>query len=123
MALIGGLIAACILIACLLKAADIHKGLQLKTKIEKEFKAREAGNVDGEKSYAPWTLDQIANLNAYQMNNHFHPLTCPNRGDEKHPEIQGEKGRLLASQYGWVCPHCNYKQNWAHSFMTRRMVA
>lgn len=123
MALIGGLIAACVLIACILKAAEIHNRLQIKRRIAKEIEDRQAGKGEGEKSFAPWNNDQIANLNAYQLNKHFHACTCPNREDGKHPEIQGEKGRLLATSYGWVCPNCQYTQVWAPAFMTRRMVA
>lgn len=121
MGLMGGLLAASILIFCWLKVLDTHKQLRLKQKIDKEIEDRKAGKSEGEKSYAPWTQEQIVNLNAYQMNRHFHPMTCPRK--EEHPPIEGERGRLLATHYGLVCPHCSYSQNWAHAFMTRRMLA
>lgn len=123
MGLIGGLIAACFLIICALYAAKIATRLDLQRKLKKEAEARAAGKEGAILSYAPWSHEQITQLNAYQMNQHFHAFTCPNRGNGKHPEINGEKGRLLATPYGWVCNHCDYKQNWAHAFMTRKMVA
>lgn len=62
-----------------------------------------------------FTPDEVASLNAYQNSNAFHPFTCGgNRTDAKH--LDGE-GRLVATEYGWTCPYCEYKQNWAHDFM------
>ena len=123
MSLIGGLFAAILLIICWLKAWDIFKQIELKQQIEKDIEDRKTGKAEGERAYAPWTQEQILHLNAYQMNRHFHPMTCPHKEDGKHPQIEGEKGRLLATTYGWRCPHCSYTQNWAHAFMTRRMLA
>jgi hypothetical protein len=62
---------------------------------------------------APWTKEQIDKLNAHQQNGQFHPYTCGsgNRTDEKH--LDGE-GVLVATENGWVCPYCDYKQDWAH---------
>lgn len=61
---------------------------------------------------APWTKEQIDKLNAHQQNGRFHPYTCGgNRTDEKH--LDGE-GVLVATENGWVCPYCDYKQDWAH---------
>lgn len=44
-----------------------------------------------------------------------HPFTCPNRGD--HPHMAGDKGVLVPTVRGWICPFCNYTQNWAHEPM------
>lgn len=45
----------------------------------------------------------------------MHPFTCANRGD--HPEIAGDKGILVPTTRGWICPICDYTQDWAHDFM------
>ena len=58
--------------------------------------------------YAPWTADEVANLNRYQRWGRMHPFTCPN----DHP-----MRTLLATPEGWVCLGCTYKQDWAHEFM------
>ena len=59
--------------------------------------------------YAPWTDEQIIALNAWQNSIWVHPFTCINSHTE---------GRnLIATKDGWICPHCDYTQNWAHDFM------
>lgn len=65
---------------------------------------------------APWTQEQVDALNRFQESGQFHPFTCGsgNRCDDKH--LDGE-GRLVATVDGWVCPYCDYKQDWAHEFM------
>ena len=65
---------------------------------------------------APFTPEQVAALNGWQQGDGCHPFTCANGRDEKH--LDGE-GALVATQEGWVCPYCDYKQDWAHDFMTR----
>jgi len=67
----------------------------------------------------PWTDEQVEALNNYQRAGRFHPFTCGNRDDGKHPhepELQ-DHGVLRATSEGWVCPFCDYKQFWAHDFM------
>ncbi len=66
---------------------------------------------------APFTPEQVAALNRWQQNENGHPFTCANGRDEKH--LDGE-GVLVATQEGWVCPYCDYKQDWAHDFMAER---
>ena len=63
------------------------------------------------------SADQIARLNASQVDGRFHPFTCPNRGDGEHREFNGDRGALVATRRGWICPWCDYTQNWAYSFM------
>lgn len=59
---------------------------------------------------APWAVEQIKALNLYQKSNLLHPYTCGgNRKDTNH--IDGE-GILVATENGWVCPYCDYKQDW-----------
>jgi hypothetical protein len=56
--------------------------------------------------FAPWSIDQVASLNAYQASGHFHPFTC-DRGAHV----------LVATPQGWICPQDDYTQAWAHDFM------
>ncbi len=69
-----------------------------------------------------WTDKQVANLKAYQENPQFHPFTCGNRhlpGHKEYAEKNGlpDHGILVPTPHGWVCPVCDYTQNWAHDFM------
>ena len=69
-----------------------------------------------EKIEAPFTEEQIDNLNLFQMAGVMHGFTCGsgNRTDKHHKD--GE-GYLIATEEGWKCPFCDYTQDWAHSFM------
>lgn len=68
---------------------------------------------------APWTMEEVKRLNAIQNDRRYHPFTCAsgNRTDKNH--LDGE-GVLLATTTGWVCPYCEYTQNWAHDFMLQK---
>lgn len=84
---------------------------------------------------APFTTPQVRRLNEWQLGigpgMAFHPFTCPNRGDgieyddngvgdysaATHGTEGGDRGLLLATPGGWVCPSCGYTQGWAHGFM------
>lgn len=73
-----------------------------------------------ERIYAPFTPAQVKNLNEFQQDQSTHPFTCGNnRTDANH--LDGE-GRLVATEKGWICPYCNYTQNWAHAGMARPLV-
>ena len=85
-----------------------------------------------EKINAPFTDEQVKNLNDYQTKGRFHPFTCCS--PESIPEctragkeVDGEyvkgtsEGLLVASNEGWVCPCGKYKQNWAHAFMAEKL--
>lgn len=58
---------------------------------------------------APFTLEQIAVLNAYQARDDAHPYTCENWHGEP-----ASRRNLVATEAGWICPHCSYTQKWAH---------
>ena len=58
----------------------------------------------------PFTPAQVQALNEYQTIGHFHPFTCGT--DSRHGG-----GALVATEAGWICPDCDYTQNWAHGFM------
>ncbi|EGQ61236.1 hypothetical protein GGI1_05331 [Acidithiobacillus sp. GGI-221] len=63
----------------------------------------------------PWTEEQVEKLNRLQRGELYgHPYTCPNRGDTPHHDNGNDKGCLLATKNGWLCPDCGYTQNWAH---------
>jgi len=40
----------------------------------------------------------------------MHEFTCGNSHD-------GDN-KLIATTNGWICPTCNFKQDWCHAFMT-----
>lgn len=70
----------------------------------------------------PFSADQVAALNAYQARAGSHPFTCANRGDgnhRDHPVGRNDRGTLVATTRGWICPFCDYVQDWAHEFMAR----
>lgn len=58
-------------------------------------------------------------LNRYQLLDLGPPFTCPDRDD--HPDDPAvEKGALIATDDGWVCPHCGYSQAWEWAYMAQR---
>lgn len=61
--------------------------------------------VDHHLLRAPWDAGQVAGLNRFQSGP-FHPYTCGN--DSRHI--------LTATQLGWVCPQCDYTQDWVSDF-------
>lgn len=70
---------------------------------------------------SPFTQEAVQALNEYQTDTAnarpMHPFTCANRGDGNHGSEGGGKGILIATVDGWVCPHCEYAQDWAYGFM------
>src|ERR1022692_2872373 len=66
---------------------------------------------------APWTPEQVKALNEYQEGGWFHPFTCG--GDNRNKKHLDGEGALVAAVYGWVCPYCDYEQDWAYEFMTQ----
>ena len=66
---------------------------------------------------ADMTPDDIQALNKHQNRNNRHSFICPNRGDGTHREFNGDLGALVATYRGWICPWCDYTQDWAHESM------
>jgi hypothetical protein len=60
-------------------------------------------------------MEQVAFLMHWQTVGYVHPFTCGQRDD--HPVVDGEKGLLIPTRSGWICPYCDYTQDWAHDFM------
>jgi hypothetical protein len=63
-----------------------------------------------------FTPDEVVNLDDHQRNDRLHPFTCPNHNDENHRD----KMNLIPTVRGWICPFCDYTQNWAHNFMKEK---
>ena len=62
-------------------------------------------------SNAPWTDEQVKNLNDYQASGVIHPFT-----GERKPD--GDETILIATREGWVEQESGpVVQTWAHSFM------
>ena len=57
---------------------------------------------------APWPAQTVAALNDYQAAGWFHPFTCP---------VFNHQADLVATADGWICPDCDYTQDWAWPFM------
>lgn len=53
-----------------------------------------------------FTPEQVTALNEYQAEGTTHPFTCAHG-----------HGTLVATVRGWICPYCDYTQDWAHDFM------
>ena len=67
--------------------------------------------------HAPWTEAQIERLKEWQRSGFVHPYTCGKRDDNHAWNDWGmDYGVLIPTRKGWVCPDCDYTQNWAHKF-------
>lgn len=72
-----------------------------------------------------FTKEQVAALEEYQRGEgrwgkpfaRMHPFTCGNRGDGNHVANAVDLGALVPTVRGWICPFCDYRQDWAHDFM------
>lgn len=63
--------------------------------------------------YVPFTLDQVASLNAYQKSGVFHPFTGRN-----YMAPEGQDDVLIATADGWHSQYDpEYHQTWAWSWM------
>lgn len=76
----------------------------------------------------PWSQVEVDALNAWQNCDMVHAYTCGgNRMDAAHRKYQsehgGDFGQLVATTDGWMCPACDYRQNWAHGFSAQPLPA
>ena len=69
-----------------------------------------------DKIIAPFTEEQVINLNNYQTKGKFHPFTCCGHNGCNRM-AQTNEGLLVATTDGWICPCEKYTQDWAHAFM------
>lgn len=65
---------------------------------------------------APFTPGEVTSLNGYQDAGVMHPFTCGS-GQRCEPTHDAQGGTLTATIAGWVCPYCDYTQDWAHEWM------
>jgi hypothetical protein len=63
---------------------------------------------------SPFSPDLVAALEMRQRDKFRHPFTCPNRGDGKHRENDIDLGALVPTIRGWICPFCEYTQDWTY---------
>lgn len=63
-----------------------------------------------------FTPEKVLELNEHQKNERYHPYTCGNRDSKEnpHPLMNGDNGVLVPTVRGWICPFCDYTQDWAH---------
>jgi hypothetical protein len=69
--------------------------------------------ADDAMSTAPWTPEEVRNLEAWQASPRFHPYTCTYCRDADGYPLQDEH-RLVPTTNGWRCPTCNMRQNWCY---------
>lgn len=62
-----------------------------------------------DKIEAPFTQEQVDRLNEYQKLGFMPEFTCDNE--------HGGQRILVATNSGWICTECDYKQNWSHKSM------
>lgn len=71
------------------------------------------------KVVAPFTDDQVKSLNDYQVSGVMHPFTCGGCRDRlgiREGKFVNDR-LLVATPAGWVCPTCDYTQDWAWAWM------
>lgn len=74
----------------------------------------------------PFTPEQVQRLNEGQTNTGdgmIHPYTCRYRSEKPHGHVGGDLGVMIATRDGWVCPYCDYTQEWAASALLERRNA
>lgn len=79
------------------------------------------------RTWAPWDDAQVESLNGYQRSGVGHPFTCGRCRDADTesaitrfgdlPEPARPERLLVATRNGWVCPTCDYTQDWAWTVM------
>lgn len=67
-----------------------------------------------------FSADEVLALEKHQQNNERHPFTCANRGDGNHRDNGHDLGVLVPTVRGWICPYCDYTQDWAHPSMKEK---
>lgn len=87
--------------------------------------------MENHKINAPFTDEQVEKLNKFQTNRVGHPFTCGvcrdadvekiiNTLDEDEifeAIISSSERKLVATNDGWICPNCDYTQDWAWAIM------
>lgn len=68
------------------------------------------------KAQAPFTEAQVRSLNDYQVSGVMHPFTCGPCRDRLGIR-EGNDRLLVATPEGWICPTCDYTQDWCWAWM------
>lgn len=66
---------------------------------------------------APFSPEHVVALNAWQQRDNVHPYTCIEHARQDHRLTDGA---LFATVRGWICPYCDYTQDWAHASIADR---
>jgi hypothetical protein len=70
---------------------------------------------------SPFSDSQVQALNEWQSITGIaptgHPFTCRNQRDQAHQVAGLLESVLIATPCGWVCPCCDYTQDWAFAGM------
>ena len=69
---------------------------------------------------APWFDAEVDVLNDFQKNLSNQPFTCRSGNRKNSAHYDGE-GILIATREGWICPYCDYKQNWSPSALLQNV--
>lgn len=72
--------------------------------------------MTADRVYAPWTGEQVISINYYQSYTAFIPKRCPTQHYSRFPA-------LVATPDGYICPLCDFKQNWCGSFEANGYIA
>ena len=67
-----------------------------------------------DKVVVPFSAAEVDALNRFQRCGFVHPFTCAN-------SHEGDRD-LVATRAGWICCHCDYRQDWAHRAMLKEPV-
>lgn len=65
---------------------------------------------------APFTPAEVTSLNQFQSSGVMHEFTCGS-GERIAPSHDAQGGALIATLNGWICPYCDYTQDWCHEWM------
>ncbi len=72
------------------------------------------GRLKSEWVHPPWDDKMVEKLNGFQQNPFAHPFTCGNSDSHRDKD-----SLLVATANGWVCPSCEYTQDWAWAWMAQ----
>jgi hypothetical protein len=72
-------------------------------------------NDTPELSTAPWTEDEVRNLEDWQSCPWVHAYTCGHCRDAD--PLCDDEHALVPTVYGWRCPTCDMRQNWCMALM------
>lgn len=90
------------------KRSQFHKWIRYNGVYVLDYIAARIQEIIDQVDKKVFTTDEVNNLNDYQHSGIFHPFTCG---------MDQCRATLVATVRGWICPFCDYTQDWAHDFM------